>query len=60
MNVMKALWSDEQGASLTEYALLLAVVTVGMLGAVIAMRDEMVATLYSIPADLSSLTSSGS
>ena len=38
-----SLLSDEQGASMAEYALLLAVIAVGTMGAMIAMKDQILA-----------------
>jgi len=42
MNVIKVLLSDEQGASMAEYAMLLALIAVATIGAVTALRDQII------------------
>ncbi len=43
MNTVKELWKDEMGASMAEYAMLLALIAVATIGAVTALRDQIVA-----------------
>ena len=43
MNSVKELWNDEMGASMAEYAMLLALIAVATIGAVTALRDQIVA-----------------
>lgn len=38
--MLKRFWKDESGASAAEYALVLAIVTAGMAGAVIALEEQ--------------------
>jgi pilus assembly protein Flp/PilA len=38
---MKALWKDEAGQGLVEYGLILALVAVGIIATLIAMKDEL-------------------
>ena len=40
MHVVKSLWTDESGQGLTEYALIIALVSVGLILALTAFRDE--------------------
>jgi pilus assembly protein Flp/PilA len=40
MNALSRLWSDESGAELTEYSLVLGVVAVGLIGALVLFRDQ--------------------
>ncbi len=42
MHVLKALWADEQGASMAEYALLMALIAVATIGAITALRDQII------------------
>ncbi len=42
MNLLKALWNDEQGASMAEYALLMALIAVATIGAITALRDQII------------------
>ncbi|NQY91591.1 MAG: Flp family type IVb pilin [Deltaproteobacteria bacterium] len=44
--ILKRLRDDEQGASMTEYALLLAMIALGTVGAVTAFSDQIL-TLFS-------------
>jgi len=39
MNIIKKLWTDDSGASAAEYALILAIVGVGIAVAAIGLRD---------------------
>ena len=42
MHVLKTLWADEQGASMAEYALLMALIAVATIGAITALRDQII------------------
>ena len=42
MKLMKALWNDEHGASMAEYALLMALIAVATIGAITALRDQII------------------
>ena len=43
MNTIKTFWNDEQGAAMAEYAMLLALIAVATIGAVTALRDQIIA-----------------
>jgi len=47
-DILACLWSDQRGASMTEYALLLAFVALATIGAISAFASEIV-TLFSTP-----------
>ncbi len=47
-NLLIALWKDQRGASMAEYALLMAFIAVGTIGAVSALETQIVA-LFSKP-----------
>ncbi len=42
MNTVRKLWNDETGASMAEYAMLLALIAVATIGAVTALRDQII------------------
>ena len=42
MELIKTLWNDEKGASMAEYAMLLALIAVATIGAVTALRDQII------------------
>jgi len=42
MELTKALINDDQGASMAEYAMLLALIAVATIGAVTALRDQII------------------
>jgi len=42
MKLIKALWNDEQGASMAEYALLMALIAVATIGAITALRNQII------------------
>jgi len=42
MNILFELWSDEGGAVLAEYALLVSLVAVACIGAIVNMRDQII------------------
>jgi len=44
----KALWADESGQGLVEYGLILALVAVFVIGALVLMRDQIVALFNEI------------
>ena len=52
MNSVKELWNDEMGASMAEYAMLLALIAVATIGAVTALRDQIVAVFNTSAATL--------
>ena len=54
MNTIKAFWNDEQGASMAEYAMLLALIAVATIGAVTALRDQIIAVFNSSASTLGS------
>ena len=39
MDLMKRFWSDESGQGLTEYALVLALISIGLIAVLIVFRD---------------------
>ncbi|RMD84855.1 MAG: Flp family type IVb pilin [Candidatus Dadabacteria bacterium] len=43
MKTARQLWKDETGASMAEYAMLLALIAVATIGAVTALRDQIIA-----------------
>ena len=53
MNIARELIRDEAGASLTEYAMLLALIAVATLGAISALRDQIVVTFNDSASTLS-------
>jgi len=42
MNIVRELCNDEMGASMAEYAMLLALIAVATIGAVTALRDQII------------------
>jgi Flp pilus assembly pilin Flp len=56
MNIVRELIRDEAGASLTEYAMLLALIAVATLGAIQALRDQIVSTFNSSASTLAGVT----
>jgi len=52
VNLIGRLAFDEQGASMAEYAMLLALITVATLGAVSALRDQIIAVFNTSAATL--------
>ncbi len=47
MYTIRILWNDEQGASMAEYSLLLALIAVATIGAVVTLRDQIAAVFTS-------------
>jgi Flp pilus assembly pilin Flp len=43
MNIMRRLYEDDTGASMAEYAMLLALIAVATIAAVQALRDQIIA-----------------
>ena len=43
MRIVRELWNDETGASMAEYAMLLALIAVACIGAVTALRNQIIA-----------------
>ena len=58
MKLIKALWNDEQGASMAEYALLMALIAVATIGAITALRDQIVTIFNDVTTTMA--TASGS
>lgn len=54
MNTIKTFCKDEQGASMAEYAMLLALIAVATIGAVTALRDQIIAVFNSSASTLGS------
>jgi Flp pilus assembly pilin Flp len=46
--VMKRLWMEEEGQSLSEYALILAIVVIAVIAILIALKDQIVALFQKI------------
>ena len=42
MNTVRELWNDQKGASMAQYAMLLALIAVATIGAVTALRDQII------------------
>lgn len=56
MNLLKSFWSDESGQGLTEYAVIIALVSVGLILVLIAFRQELGNVFRAIRGELSSAT----
>jgi Flp pilus assembly pilin Flp len=54
MKVINALLNDEQGASMAEYAMLLALIAVATIGAVTALRDQIISVFEASASTLGS------
>ena len=54
MDTIKDFWNDEQGASMAEYAMLLALIAVATIGAVTALRDQIIAVFNASASTLGS------
>jgi len=52
MNTVRELWNDEMGASMAEYAMLLALIAVATIGAVTALRNQIISVFNSSAAAL--------
>jgi Flp pilus assembly pilin Flp len=46
--IMKRLWVEEDGQSLSEYALILAIVVIAVIAILIALKDQIVALFQKI------------
>lgn len=46
LTLIRTMWNDETGQGLSEYALIIAVVALGVTAAMIVMREEIVGTFY--------------
>ena len=58
MELIKALWKDEQGASMAEYALLMALIAVATIGAITALRDQIISIFNDATTTLSTASCS--
>jgi len=56
MNLFKSFWSDESGQGLTEYAVIIALVSVALILVLIAFRDELARVFNAIRGELKSTT----
>jgi Flp pilus assembly pilin Flp len=56
MELMKSLWSDESGQGLTEYAVIIALVAVGLILVLIAFRDAIAQVFRDTTSELGSAT----
>ena len=52
LDLFKQFWADESGQALTEYALIIALVSIGLILVLIAFRDELGRIFNSIRAEL--------
>ena len=59
MKLIQTLASEETGASMVEYAVLLAIITVGVVSAVGLFRDQIVSVFNSSASGLANVTSGG-
>jgi pilus assembly protein Flp/PilA len=60
MNTFLRLWSDDSGAELTEYSLVLGVIAVGLIAALVLFRDQIVSLFDTISSALEAAPPSGS
>ena len=56
MELLKNFWSDESGQGLTEYAVIIALVSVALILVLIAFRDEIARVFNDIRGELSTAT----
>lgn len=56
MELMKSLWSDESGQGLTEYAVIIALVAVGLILVLIAFRDAIAQVFRDTTSELGNAT----
>jgi len=56
MELLKNFWSDESGQGLTEYAVIIALVSVALILVLVAFRDEIARVFNDIRGELSSAT----
>jgi Flp pilus assembly pilin Flp len=58
MHLIQAFWTDESGQGLTEYAAIIALVSIGLMLVLIAFRNELGRIFNAITAELRSQTGS--
>ena len=51
VNLMKKLWKEEEGQGMTEYGLIIALVSVLLIGTLVAFKDKLVAVFTGITFD---------
>lgn len=51
MNVLKRLWKEEEGQGMTEYGLIVGVVSVALIVTLVALKDKLVAIFQGITND---------
>ncbi len=52
MTTLKSFWTDESGQGLTEYALIIALVSIGLILVLVAFRDEIANVFRAIRGEL--------
>jgi pilus assembly protein Flp/PilA len=57
MKLIQAFWKDEQGASMAEYALLMALIAVATIGAITALRDQIITIFNSATSTMATASS---
>ena len=57
MKLIQAFWNDEQGASMAEYALLMALIAVATIGAITALRDQIITIFNSATSTMATASS---
>jgi pilus assembly protein Flp/PilA len=56
MKLLKSFWTDESGQGLTEYAVIIALVSIALLVVLAAFRDELASVFNEIRTELQSQT----
>ena len=56
MKLLKSFWTDESGQGLTEYAVIIALVSIALLVVLAAFRDELASVFNEIRTELESQT----
>ena len=57
MKLIQTFWKDEQGASMAEYALLMALIAVATIGAITALRDQIITIFNSATSTMATASS---
>ncbi len=47
-NMLKRLWTEQEGQGMTEYGLILGIIAIAVIGALIAMKNKIVALFNTI------------